>query len=105
MKQDIQAILAKHRAAIDPEVLNRVESEVAADFAILKIANDVRKARRAAGYTQAQLAQETGITQSEISRIEKGRFSPRLASLFTLARALNTDFVIPGATFESARVA
>lgn len=105
MKQDVQAILAKHRAAIDPAILKRVEAEVAADFAILKIAIEVRAARRAAGFTQAQLAQETGLTQSEISRIEKGRYSPRLATLFTLARVLKTDFVIPGNQAEKSLVA
>lgn len=96
MKQNFEEISARVRATIDPETWKRVEAEVAGDFAILKIAIDIRKARQAAGFTQAQLAEETGITQSEISRIEKGRYSPRLSTLFTLARALKTDFVITG---------
>jgi DNA-binding XRE family transcriptional regulator len=105
MKQDIGAMIASVRANIDPETLHRVNKEIDEDFAVLRIAIDLRDARRAANLTQAQLAATTGITQSEISRIEKGRYSPRLATLFTLARALKKDFVIQGTEDEASRVA
>jgi DNA-binding XRE family transcriptional regulator len=96
VKQDFETINASLRKNNDPELVARVEAQVAADFDMLNIAIAVKKARKASGLTQAQLELRTGITQSEISRIEKGRYSPRIGTLFTLARALKTDFVIPG---------
>ena len=104
-KQNINEILVEVKASIDPEVWNQAAAEVDADFAALKIAIEVRHARRAASLTQTQLSEKSGITQSEISRIEKGRYAPRLSTLYALARALKTDFVITGRQPERARVA
>jgi DNA-binding XRE family transcriptional regulator len=105
VKQDFEEISSRRRKNTDPEMLARVEAQVEADFAILQIAIEVKRARRAAQLTQIQLASRTGITQSEISRIEKGRYSPRLSTLFMLAQALKTDFVIPGSKDQSIKVA
>lgn len=45
------------------------------------------RARRAAGLTQSQLAEASGIQQALISRIEAGRSNPTLATMETLAAA------------------
>jgi DNA-binding XRE family transcriptional regulator len=105
MKQDVNAIIAKIIDDADPELLKEAEAVVAADMALLKVAIELRASRKSAGLTQSQLAEKSGVTQSEISRIEKGRYSPRLATLFSLARALNKDFVITGTKDAVSKVA
>ena len=42
-----------------------------------------------AGMTQAQLAQKTGIPQSNISRIESGKYNPTIKSLRKIAAGLD----------------
>ena len=96
MKQDFYAIHKKLVAEASPEMLAGVEASVAEDVALLKLAIDLRASRKIAGLTQVQLAEKAGITQSELSRIEKGVYSPRLATLVKLARTLKSDFVISG---------
>jgi transcriptional regulator with XRE-family HTH domain len=49
----------------------------------------LRLARRAAGMTQAQLAERAGVSYFTVSRTENGQ-TPRRATLFALAYALNT---------------
>ena len=44
--------------------------------------------------TQQQLAEKSGIRQSNISRIENGTCSPTIATLESLARGLNKKLVI-----------
>ena len=48
----------------------------------------IRAARKAAGMTQVQLAERTGITFQQLSKYERGVFEPRLAQLRTLAKSL-----------------
>jgi DNA-binding XRE family transcriptional regulator len=45
--------------------------------------------RKHLGWTQQQLAKESGIQQSEISRIERGQGNPTYTTLEALARATN----------------
>ena len=53
------------------------------------------------GYTQSQLAFETGLSLSQIARIETARINPTLSTVFTLARTLDIplkelfDFELP----------
>ena len=104
-ERSVSEILAEVIAAADHVDVKRVRARVDASLAVLTIAIEVRKARRSAGLTQAQLASKTGITQAEISRIEQGRYSPRLTTLYTLARELKTDFVISGTEAPASMVA
>lgn len=46
-------------------------------------------ARMECGFTQQQLAQKTGIPQSDISRIENGTYNPSVRTLQRLATGLN----------------
>lgn len=52
----------------------------------------IRK-RKAAGWTQAQLAAAIGVRQSLIARIESGQRRIDVIELFTLAEALRFDAV------------
>lgn len=104
-KKSVSEIVGEVIAAASPEDVQRFEAEIEASFADLTIAIEVRRARRALGLTQVQLAAQTGITQAEISRIEQGRYSPRLTTLYKLARELETDFVISGKHEVSTMVA
>jgi transcriptional regulator with XRE-family HTH domain len=46
----------------------------------------LQEARRAAGLTQRELARRAGVAQPAISRIERGRLSPRVGTLDRLLR-------------------
>ena len=52
------------------------------------VSKAVRDARQAAGMTQQQLHEKTGLPQSHISRIETGKHSPSHATLEKIAAAL-----------------
>lgn len=52
------------------------------------------RARLESNMTQAELAQKSGIRQSNISRIENGNAVPRLDTLKVLARAMGKDLKI-----------
>lgn len=52
------------------------------------------RARREAGLTQKELAERTGIQQSNISRIENGNGNPSLSTLNKLAQGLGKKLVI-----------
>lgn len=47
--------------------------------------NDVRDRRLARGWSQAQLAEQLGVTRLTIISIEKGRFDPSLPLAFRIA--------------------
>lgn len=50
---------------------------------------NLRKARKAAGLTQAELAQRVGCDQSMISRIEQGKRPMTVDMLKVIARAVD----------------
>lgn len=47
--------------------------------------------RKAAGLTQAELADKAGLRKATVSDIENGKLDPRLSSLRALAAALKVD--------------
>ena len=51
----------------------------------------VREARRRVGWTQAQLAEKAGTTQSAIARLESGRTSPAFDDVIRLLRIMRLD--------------
>jgi putative transcriptional regulator len=54
-----------------------------------RITNSIRTLRFARGeMTQAQLAEQIGVTRQTIIAIEQGRYSPSLEMAFRIARAL-----------------
>ncbi len=52
-------------------------------------ARRLRESRHAAGFSQLELADASGISKSRISRYENGHVKPSLQMLHRLARALN----------------
>jgi len=57
-------------------------------------AHAVAAARAMAGLTQKELAQRTGIDQSDISKIERGTANPSIATLERIAAALGGELSI-----------
>ena len=52
------------------------------------IARQVIRARKAAGWSQAELARRAGVRQETISRIETGKHSPGVKTMAKIDRAL-----------------
>ena len=55
------------------------------------IAMQIVALREQAGITQVELAERTGISQADISRIERGATSPTAKTLQRIAEALNAE--------------
>lgn len=74
-----------------------------ADRGPSRLASQVLALRRQRGLTQAQLAQRSGIGQSEISRLERGRMVPTIQTVDRVASALGARLlVVPdGSSVES----
>ena len=51
----------------------------------MKITNNVKRLRQAAGMTQAELASRLGITSPSVTKWEKGMSNPDLPHVFRLA--------------------
>lgn len=66
-------------------------AELAAFDAHFRLAGEVLSLRKARGLTQRQLAEKTGIQQSEISRIEAAHANPTIGTVSALARALGAE--------------
>lgn len=77
-----------------PESLDAADALIGEATRIIDLALAVRDARIAANLTQAELSKISGITQAEISRIEGAKYAPRVGTLFKLASALDTGFLI-----------
>ena len=61
----------------------------------------VISARNAADLTQKQLAQRSGVSQANISKIENGNYHPSLSTLKRIAGALEKRLVV---SFEDPEV-
>src|SRR6266542_3688057 len=66
-------------------------AELATFDAHFRLAGELLALRKARGLTQRQLAQKTGIQQSEISRIEAAHANPTLGTVSVLAGALGAE--------------
>jgi transcriptional regulator with XRE-family HTH domain len=60
-------------------------------------ASHLKKVRAEQGFTQAALADEAGMSTSQVGRIETAIINPTLSTIFQIARALN---VSPSRLFE-----
>ena len=93
-KLSFEGIGARIRSQSSPEEVLTTQAFIDEALRIIDLALAVRDARIAANLTQSQLAAISGITQAEISRIEGAKYAPRVGTLFKLAAALNTSFLI-----------
>ena len=58
------------------------------------IAERVADERQAKGFSQRELAEIVGTTQSAIARLERGGRPPRIDTLLRIAHALDCDLVV-----------
>ena len=79
--------LVKERGMSQSEIDER-DLEVRERFLRRDLGMLVNQAREKLGLTQQQLTALSGVPQSEISRIEKGRANPTYLTLCRLAKAL-----------------
>ena len=70
------------------------KAEYDASRAELEIMRAVISARMDAKLTQKELAERSGVRQSNISRIENGTSVPNIATLCALAEGMNKRLVI-----------
>ena len=54
----------------------------------------LRRARRQAGLTQAQLAQQAGLRTATVSALERGAAGPRLDTLLAVMAVLKLDLAV-----------
>ncbi|RZL65304.1 MAG: XRE family transcriptional regulator [Variovorax sp.] len=63
----------------------------------MSILDDLARARKSAGMTQAELAAAGGLSRMTVQRIEAGDIDPRLSTLLEMARALALEpMLVPG---------
>ncbi len=74
----------------DPETVTEYE-ELRPQYEVI---SQIIKARDEQGITQVQLAERTGIKQSNISRLEGGNYNPSLEFLSRIARGLGMELHI-----------
>jgi len=56
-----------------------------------RFAVNLRRARKAAGVSQEELAERCELHRTEVSLLERGGREPRLGTMIKLAMALGTD--------------
>ena len=61
------------------------------DRAVERFGENLRAARKAKGWTQEELAYESGLAPVQVSRIERGVREIRLTTLLRLVAALETS--------------
>ncbi len=80
----------KKKALKDPEVKREYDA-LAPEYDIIQAMIDARKDQN---LTQKELSERTGITQADISRIEKGTRNPSLEMLKRLAQGLGMQLKV-----------
>ena len=87
MPKSYDEVSTERRARLEPSVAAAREVfEKAYDIAMQILA-----LREKAGLTQLELAERTGISQADISRIERGSTSPTTKTLQRIAEALDAE--------------
>ncbi len=59
-----------------------------------EIRTEIRRARRAQGRSQGDVARDVGLSQKHVSNIETGKVVPRVDTLLEVAWALNLELVL-----------
>ena len=91
---DFQSFLDNTLTKIDIEAIKEEDSEVYEYDIYREIRELVITARDRAGLTQKELAAKSGLTQANISNIEKGTTRPTIDSLKKIADATGRRLVI-----------
>lgn len=85
------------RRRLTDEALERIRERLAHaedGWFFAQIAEHVTEQRRARGFSQAELAELCGTTQSAIARLESGGRPPRIDTLLRIANALDCQLVV-----------
>ena len=73
--------------------------------AIQNYVQKIHQARLEKGWSQIELAQKAGITQSHLSRIERGEIDLRLSNVIQLARLVDLELMfVPRNTIPAIKV-
>jgi ribosome-binding protein aMBF1 (putative translation factor) len=100
MPKSYEEISAARRSHLDPSAgAPREAFEKAYDIALQIVA-----LRENAGLTQVELAERCGISQADISRIERGATSPTARTLQRIAEALDAEVRLVAKTGRSCQV-
>ena len=91
---DFQSFLDKTLTQIDVEAIKEEDNEIYEYDIYREIRELVVAARGRAGLTQKEMAAKSGLTQSNISNIEKGITRPTIDSLKKIADATGKRLVI-----------
>lgn len=91
---DFQSFLDKALTQIDVQAIKEEDNPICEYDIYREIRELVRTARKGAGLTQKQLAERSGLTQSNLSNIEKGTTRPTIDSLKKIADATGRRLVI-----------
>lgn len=67
----------------------------------LPLIETLAQARKAAGLTQAQLAERSGLSRMTVQRQEGGQLDPRLSTLHEMARTLGLELIAVPANLKS----
>ncbi len=67
------------------------------------IGSEIRRHRKRHGLTVAEMAQQAGLSQGMLSKIENGQVAPSLATLSALAEAMNVPISAFFTPFEQSR--
>ena len=59
------------------------------------VAEMIRNARKATGWTLYRLSKETGITEGHLSKIESGEIAPRVDMMQRITQALDVRVSFP----------
>lgn len=66
--------------------------------------DSIRERRIELGWTQAELAKRTGVSQADISRLENGRLDARWSTIQRLSAALATPTAVPRRSLANGRM-
>jgi len=90
MSRNYSDYAARRKAQLSPE--GRTASRVL--NGTLAVGRIIADARRSRNYTQEMLADLSGVTQADISRIERGLLAPTAPTIMRLVEALNGELRI-----------
>lgn len=68
---------------------NKIRKLIFDQDGIIAFAEQMKKVRKEAGFTQSQLAFEAGIPLSQVARIETAQINPTISTVFAISRALD----------------
>lgn len=87
-KSQLYALIRDSTYMVDMDFLNSTHSNAAAESLGGRLSKNIAIRRKELGLTQAQLAEKLGVETETLSRFERGKNLPSLATLEKLANLL-----------------